>query len=86
MAGTALERVTTVTVTYTIELYSVHPFTPDSAKSKIDKFFSKITNWIKLENKLHRSKVLLNSFLMNDHTLGFCPELESKVRKLCITH
>ena len=44
------------------------PFIPDSAKPNIDKF-SKITNWIK-----HQSKVLHNSFPMNGHTLGFCPQ------------
>ena len=34
------------------------PFTPScSAKSKSDKF-SKITNWVKLKNKQHPSKVL----------------------------
>ena len=45
----------------------LNPLTPDSTKFKIDKF-SKITNCIKLKNKQHHSKVLLNSFLMNDHT------------------
>ena len=55
----------------------VKPFTPDSAKSKIDPF-SRITNWGKL-------KVLPNSFPMNCHTLGFSRSMESKVRKLCIT-
>ena len=48
-------------------------FTPDSAKSKIAKF-SKITNWAKLKNKQHRSKVLLNSFPTNGRTFGFCPQ------------
>ena len=43
------------------------PFTPDSAESKIDKF-SEITNWVKLKNKQHRSKVPLNSFPVNGHT------------------
>ena len=42
-------------------------FTRDSARSKIDKF-SKITNCVKLNNKQHHSKVLLNSFLMNGFT------------------
>ena len=44
------------------------PFTPDSVKSKTDKF-SKITIWVNLKNKqqLH-SKVLLNSFPVNGHT------------------
>ena len=32
-------------------------FNPDSTKSKIVKF-SKITNWVKLKNKQHHSKVL----------------------------
>ena len=45
--------------------------TTDSAKSKIVKF-SKITTWVKLNDKQHHSKVLLNSFPMNGHTLGFC--------------
>ena len=45
------------------------PFTLDNTKSKTDKF-SKISNWGKLKNK--HSKVLLNSFPMNGHTLGFC--------------
>ena len=58
-------------------------FTPDSTKSKTDKF-SKITNWVKLKNNEHRSKVLLNSFPMNSHTLRIL-SIESKVRKLCIT-
>ena len=42
----------------------LNPLTPDSAKSKTDKF-SKITNWVKL------IKELLNSFPINGHTLGF---------------
>ena len=49
-----------------------NPLTPDSAKSKTDKF-SKITIWVKLKSKQSHSKVLLNSFPMNGHTLGFCP-------------
>ena len=56
----------------------VHLFTPDSARSKIDKF-SKTTNMVKLINKQYHSKVLLISFPMNGHTL-------KKVRKLFITH
>ena len=40
------------------------PFTPDSAKSKIDKF-SKITNWVKLETLQLHNKVLLSGFPMN---------------------
>ena len=39
----------------------------DSAKSKSDKFF-KITNWVRLKNKQHHSKVLLNSFPTNGRT------------------
>ena len=35
--------------------------------------FSKLTNWVQLKNKHHHSKVLLNSFPMNGHTLGLCP-------------
>ena len=50
---------------------NIHPFTPDSAKSKTDKF-SNITNWVKVKDKQHQSKVQLNSFPMNGHTLGFC--------------
>ena len=46
------------------------PFTPDNTKSKIDKF-SKITNWVL--TKQHHGKVLLNSFTMTGHTLGFRP-------------
>ena len=42
-------------------------------KSKVDKF-SKITNWVKLKNKRYHSKVLLNSFPTNGHTVGFCPK------------
>ena len=48
-------------------------FTSDRAESKIDKF-SKITNWVKLKNKQHHSKLQLNSLMpMNGHTLGFYP-------------
>ena len=39
----------------------LNPFTFDSAKSKIGKF-CKTTYWVKLTNKQHHSKVLLNSF------------------------
>ena len=56
---------------YDLTSQMLNPFTPESAKSKIDKF-SKIANWVKLKNKQHHSKVLLNSFPMNGHTLGFC--------------
>ena len=49
-------------------LYSLNPFNPDSAKSKTDKFF-KIINWVK-----QHSEVLLDSFPMNGHTLGFCSQ------------
>ena len=52
--------------------YKVNPFTPDSDHSKIDKF-SKIANWLKLENNWHCSKILLNSFPTNEYTLGLCP-------------
>ena len=48
------------------------PFTFDSGKSKIDQF-SKITNWVKLKNKQHHSKVMCDSFPVNGNTLGFCP-------------
>ena len=54
------------------QLFMFNPFTLYSAKSKIDEF-SKITNGVKLKNKLYYSKVLLNSCSMNGHTLGFCP-------------
>ena len=47
------------------------PFTPNSAESNIDKI-SKITNWVK--NKQQHIKVPPNSFPMNGHTLGFCPQ------------
>ena len=62
-------------------LYTINAFTPDSAKSKIDKL-SKITNEIKLKNKHHYSKLLLNSFPINGNTLGF---IESKVKKLFLS-
>ena len=39
---------------------------------KIDKL-SKITNWVKLKNKQNHDKVLLSSFPMNGHSLGFWP-------------
>ena len=56
---------------WTVKLFN--PFTPDSAESKIIDKFPKIPKWVKLKNKQHHSKVLLNSFPMNGHTLGFCP-------------
>ena len=52
----------------------INPFIPGNAnESKIDKF-SKIiiTNWIEFKTKQHDSKVLLSSFPMNGHALGFC--------------
>ena len=52
--------------------FPLNSFTPDSVKSNIDQF-SKITNWVNSINKQHLSKVLLNSFPMNGHTLGLCP-------------
>ena len=52
-------------------IYVLNPFTPDSAKNKLDNF-SEITNRT-FKNKEHHSKETLNSFLMNGHTLGFCP-------------
>ena len=61
-------------------LDSGYPFTSDSAKSKFDKF-SKITNWVKMNNKQYHGIVLLNSFPMNFRVLS----LESEGRKLCIT-
>ena len=42
------------------------PFTPDSAKSKIDKLEE-------IESNQHHSKVRLNSFPTKGHTVGFCP-------------
>ena len=42
-------------------------------------------NWVKLKSTQHRSKVLFNSFPINGHTLRVL-SIESKVRKLCITH
>ena len=47
----------------------LNPFIPDSEKTKSDKF-SKVTDWEKLKNKQHHSKVLP----MNSHTLGFYPQ------------
>ena len=49
-------------------------FTSDSARSKIANFFKRfITNWGRLNNTQHHSKVLLKlSFPMNGLTLGFC--------------
>ena len=52
---------------------SLNPFTPDSAKSKIDTF-SNITSCVKL-----KKQVLLNSFPMNGHPLGFCPYNPAKL-------
>ena len=49
-----------------------NPLAPDSAKSTTGKIFN-LTKWAKLKNKQHHSKVLVNNFPMNDHTLGFCP-------------
>ena len=54
------------------ELQFFNPFTPDSGKFKIDKF-PKMSNLVKLKNRQYLSKVLLNSFRMNGHTLEFCP-------------
>ena len=34
--------------------------------------FFQITNWVELENKQYHSKVLLSSFPLNGHNLGFC--------------
>ena len=61
-----------------------NPFTPDSAKSKIDEF-SKIAVWGKFKNKQHHSKVLLNSF-PNEwlHFRAVC--IESKVSKKTLYH
>ena len=44
---------------------------------KFDKF-SKITNWVRLKNKQHHSKVLLNCFPVSGSvhrvlSIGFCP-------------
>ena len=49
-----------------------NPSTHDGAMFKIVKF-SKIKYWVKLKNKEHHSKILLNNFPMNGHTLEFCP-------------
>ena len=54
------------------------PFTPESAKSKIDNYLN-VENWTKLKKK-HHSKVMLNSFSM--FTLK---RVLSKVGKRCIT-
>ena len=50
----------------------VKPFTPDIVKSKIEKC-GKILKCVKLKNKQHRSKILLNSFPMNGLTFEVCP-------------
>ena len=55
----------------------LNPFTPDSDKSKIDKF-SKITNWVKLTKKQHQLLDIEWSHLM-------VLSIESKVRERCIT-
>ena len=47
-------------------------FPPATAKPKL-KNFPQIRNWVQLKNKQHHSKVMLNSFPTNGHTLGFCP-------------
>ena len=48
-------------------------FTSGIAKCKIDKIF-KIRNWVRLRNKQHCSKELLNSFPMNGHSFkSFLP-------------
>ena len=52
-----------IMTTHDAKLNQINPFSPDNAKSKTDKF-SKITTWMKLKNKQHYSKVLLNSFSM----------------------
>ena len=54
---------------------------PKVASLKKSDIFSKNTNGGKLKKKQRHSKVLLNSFPMNGHTLS----IESKVRKLRIT-
>ena len=62
------------------------PFTPDSAKSKVDKFF-KMTNWGKLNNTAQHSKVLFKSTVQqfsNEWSHFSVLSVESKVRKLCI--
>ena len=56
----------------------VNPFSPDGAKSNIDKL-SKIANWVELKHKQNHSKVLLKSFPMNDHTLGFCMSMKEEL-------
>ena len=59
-----------------------NPFTPDSAKSKMDKF-SKITNWTKLKNKQYHRKVLLKR-LSNEWSHLRDLSIELKLKKLCI--
>ena len=59
--------------------YVINLFAP---KSRIHKYF-KITTWIKLKNKQHHSKVLLNSFLVL-HLIRVL-SIESRIEKLCIT-
>ena len=51
---------------------TINAFSPDRAKCKHEIFQNFKLG--KTENKKqHHSKVLLNSFPMNGHTLGFCP-------------
>ena len=57
-----------ILITIMINNSDIIPFTPDSAKSKIDTF-SKITNLVKLKNKRHHNKVLLDCFPMNGQGL-----------------
>ena len=67
----AFQKIDSVRTVILYNLY-INPFTPDSVKSKTENF-SRITNRVKLKNKQHHSKVMLNSFPMNGHTLGFFP-------------
>ena len=60
-----------------------NPFTLDSVKSKTDKCF-KITNWVKMKNKQHHSKVTAQQ-LSNEWSHFMVLSIESKARKLCIT-
>ena len=62
-------------VAFPVQLMTLfNSFTPDSAKSKNDKF-SKITNWVKKKNlkvKQHQSKVLFNSLPMKGPYYPYC--------------
>ena len=56
--------------------YTFNPFTPKSAKLKTEgKNWNLILHNI-VNNKQYPMKVLLNSFQLNGHTLGFHPQTQ----------